>query len=193
MKCLVEVEGVFPECIVDILNVVGPKDVDGDASEPCEDARIGTDATLILTEGGVADIVITVFNAPMPTNGSGGLLGGKLGRADIEGDLAPTFPKTGFGDPFEGMAPDLDRLDEIGGPFRFGHGFSKVEDFGAPIFQAGTDKVVALEEIGRFGGLGQGRDAFIKLLLVLLQLGQKLVPRLPGDVECFFDSAWHRL
>lgn len=193
MKRFVEVEGVFPKRVVDILHVVGAEDVDGDASEPCEDARIVADAALILAEGGVADIVISVFDAPMATNGCGGPLGGKLDRTDIEGGFGAAFPEPGFGNPFESMAPDADRLDEISGPFSFGHGFSKIEDFGASVFQARTDKVFALEEIGGFGGLGQGYDAFIKLLLIFLQLGQKLVSRLSCDVERFFDSAWHRL
>ena len=42
------------------------QDIEGAASCSSHDAGIGSDATFVLTAGYIADIVVSVFDAPMP-------------------------------------------------------------------------------------------------------------------------------
>lgn len=186
---MVKIDGVFPKGIFDILNTVCSEDIEGIASEPCEDAGIGSDSALIFDEGGVSDIVILVLDTPMASDGGRCLFCRELGRADMQRGFVPALPQTSFGILDEGVAADPDHALQVGRPLGSGGGVADIEDLGLPVFAAVTGEILGQGLVNRPLGFRHREDAFKQLGLVLLQLDQKMTACLARRLEGFFDNA----
>src|SRR5271163_4163142 len=75
----IEVEGAIPEGFCDVRYAIVADDVESEAAGSGHNARVVADAAAILVAGDVADIVVAVFDAPMPTNDVGPCAGGQSG------------------------------------------------------------------------------------------------------------------
>ena len=148
---------------------------------------------MVLDEGGIADIVIFVFDAPVPSDGGRGLLCRKFGGTDIQRDFGPVLPKTGFGVLDECVAADPDHALKVGRPLGSGDGVADIEDLGLPVFAAVAGKILGQDLVNRYLCFRHRVDALEQLGLVLLQLDQKVTACLARRLEGFFDNAWHRL
>jgi len=82
-----------------------------------------------------------------------------------------------------------DGLDE-GLPLGRGKGIAGQEHLGGAIFLAGSGGVA--REGGVIGNavVGDGADGVKQVGLVRFYLDQQVVPRVAGNLECFFDNAW---
>ena len=69
----VEVEGIVVEAQADIGDAIEAKQVEGEAPQQGEEAGVSPNATGILTQGHIPNVVKTVFNAPMGADGVGGV------------------------------------------------------------------------------------------------------------------------
>ena len=67
------VQGIDVEFPADVDGAVGPHDVDGEGSEPGEVDGFGSDAAVIFEEGDIADVVASILDAPMASDGGGGI------------------------------------------------------------------------------------------------------------------------
>jgi len=64
--------------------LIEPQDIISEAAQSGEDARVAAYARGIFVEGDIAGVVVFVFDAPMFTNGIGGLAGtdGAIGQVE---------------------------------------------------------------------------------------------------------------
>lgn len=90
---MIWIQCVDVEFLADVFCAVGSKDIEGEGSKSGEVARFVSDAALIFEETDIADIVVTVFDAPMLTDGGADDLGGQVDLAGIEGCFAGLVPK----------------------------------------------------------------------------------------------------
>jgi hypothetical protein len=65
IKDIIKVHTVFKEFKADVFNVVFAQDVEGKTSQFSKDMRISADTRFVFAHGHIADVVISVFNAPM--------------------------------------------------------------------------------------------------------------------------------
>ena len=73
------------------------EDVEGEAAQSGDDARVGSDPGSILGEGDVSDIVGGIFDAPVCADGLCGEGGGERGVGDVEGGIVGELEQPGFG------------------------------------------------------------------------------------------------
>ena len=59
------VEHIEVEFPADVGGTVGAKDIEGEGAEPGEVARFVSNAAMVFKEGDIADVVASVFDAPM--------------------------------------------------------------------------------------------------------------------------------
>src|SRR4051794_9527086 len=114
----VDVHGVAPKGIGDVVDLVEPQDVEGETAQDGEGDRALADAAGILVHGDVEHVVDAVLHAPV-ASGRGGIICGAvavLGRC-IPCDFArgPPFP-TGRDMLVQNRAGDANRLDGVGLP-----------------------------------------------------------------------------
>ena len=64
--------------------MVCAEDVQGESAGSGEDAGVCPDAACILPHGDIADIMVTVLDAPLATDGPGGFFGAYLRGANID-------------------------------------------------------------------------------------------------------------
>ena len=57
--------------MLDVIDAVGAAEVEGEALETRSDAWVDPDLAGVLAHGAVADTVVVVLDAPVPTNGLG--------------------------------------------------------------------------------------------------------------------------
>jgi hypothetical protein len=82
------VEGIEVEFAVDVGGAVGAKDVEGEGAESGEVAWFGSNAALVFEEGYITDVVASVFDAPMLTDGGADGGGGQADLRRIKGSFA---------------------------------------------------------------------------------------------------------
>src|SRR5689334_21963141 len=73
----VEVHGVAPKGIGDVVDLVEPQDVEGETAQDGEDGRALADAAGVLMHGNVEHIVDAVLHPPV-ASGRGGIIGGAV-------------------------------------------------------------------------------------------------------------------
>lgn len=73
------------------------QDVEGEAAQSGDDARVGSDPGSILGEGDVSDIVGGIFDAPVCADGLCDDGGGERGVGDVEGGIVCQLEQPGFG------------------------------------------------------------------------------------------------
>src|SRR6516162_961952 len=82
-------------CVADVLNVVEAQNVGRKGSQASEDPGVAANATGVLAEAAVADIMRAVFDRPMLADSLGTERGGQQELADEIGDFARCVPKAG--------------------------------------------------------------------------------------------------
>ncbi|ABQ28791.1 hypothetical protein Acry_3168 (plasmid) [Acidiphilium cryptum JF-5] len=92
------------------------QDVEGEAAQSGDDARVGSDPGSILCEGDVSDIVGGIFDAPMCADGLGGDGGGEGCVGDVEGGVVCQLEQAGFGIAGGDCALDLNDGGDMGMP-----------------------------------------------------------------------------
>lgn len=151
-----------------------------------------SDAAVVLEEADVADVVAAVFDPPMLTDGCTDSGGGQIDLTGVERYLVGIVPKAGFGVLVPGEAGDPGDGDDQAVPLG-AEAAGDVEGLDpAMLLSAMT---VALDGFGTVdGGLGgtERHQLVMERRLVGLDLDDEEVSGVPGRLECFFDSAWHR-
>lgn len=94
---MVWVQSVDEEFTADVVGPVGPKDVEGEGAKAGEVAGLGPDTALVFEEGNVADVVASLFDAPMLSDCGAGDGSGQVDLAGVEGGFLRFVPKAGFG------------------------------------------------------------------------------------------------
>jgi hypothetical protein len=163
------------------------------ASCSCHDTWILTDAASILVARDVADVVVAIFDAPMPPNDVSPLAGTQpSGRGDIGGDLAAAVPHAGCGAAQPGLSGDTDYGLDEGTPLGLGQGIACGKDFDGPMFLSGAALVLRRCGVGGGAPGGDAGDGVRQLCLVVLELDEEMVAGGQGGCEGFFGRAWHR-
>ena len=104
------------------------KDVEGEAAQSGDDARVGADAGWLLGGGDVPDMVRGVLDAPMGAGGIGRDRGGERCVGDVEGGFVRQPEQPGFGIPGRDGGLDLNDCGDIGMPVGAGERAGRVED-----------------------------------------------------------------
>lgn len=177
-------EGIVVDGQTDIGLAIGPQQVQGEATQPGEDAGALADAAGILPQGHVLDVVHLVLNAPVTTN----RLGQNLRRSEPATEVIAPFPR---GLPVPGFG-----REGIGEPLNLDHGFDVLRPWG---WQAGRGKhahralgVPAAVEVHsggalqRLGRLRQGDHGLAQPRLIVLDLYQQVVAAGSGRFKGFF-------
>ena len=81
--------------VADVLNVVEAQNVGRKGSQASEDPGVAANATGVLAEAAVADIMLAVFDRPMLADSLSTEGGGQQELADEIGDFARCVPKAG--------------------------------------------------------------------------------------------------
>jgi hypothetical protein len=189
---VVEVEGVEVEFSADVLGAIGAKDVEGEASASGEDSRFCANSTVIFEEGYVTDIMAAVLNAPVRPDGGTGGGGGHRRLAGIKRGFGGRVPKAGFGVFAPGQATHPGGGDDQAIPIG-SETTADIEGFDETMLLPAM--FVAIDGFGAVGGGPGGAEGFDRVVqdrLVVLDLGDQDVSRVPGRLKCFFDSAWRR-
>src|SRR3954463_14272034 len=116
----VEIPGVAPEGVGNVVDLIEPQDVEGEAAQDGQDVRALADAAGVLVHGDIQYVVDPVLHAPMAARRGGVMLGaGALAGRCIPCDFvgAPPFPTDGD-IPALNRAGEANRLDDVGAPFR---------------------------------------------------------------------------
>src|SRR4051812_11922755 len=177
---------VEPESVLDVIDAVGAAEVEGEALETRSDAWVDPDLAGVLAHGAVADTVVVVLGAPVPTNGLGVKAAPPIDAVgDVPRDLDRGFvAPPGAWLPFAHAAGDAKcdarmRLPPLQAEPRPG-----IEHLHAPRLLP-----AALHLVGCFAGLdwgGRDRQSLNRLqqsLLVVLDLHQDVTADSVGRLE----------
>lgn len=152
----------------------------------------GSDAAVILEEADVADVMVSIFNAPMMADGGADSGGGQACLAGVERYLAGIVPVAGFGVLVPGEAGDPGDGDDQAVPIG-AEAAGDVEGLDPAMFLSAM--TVAVDGLGAVGGVLAGTDRLELVMerrLVGLYLDDEEVSGVPGRLKSFFDSAWRR-
>lgn len=186
------VQGIDVEFAADVFGVVCAHDIECEGSEPGEVPWFLPDAALIFEEADVADVMMTIFDAPMLADGFTAGFGIQGDLAGIEGGFAGLLPKPGFGVLAPGVSGDADScLDQ---PVPVGsEPPSYVEDFDEAMLKPAMALLVDGHGcIDRLIAVRDGFDGIKQGLLIGFDLGDQEIAGLSGCLKGFFDNAWHR-
>ena len=189
-----EAEGTFPKFLCDVCSAIVSHDVERKAAGSCHDTWVVADAAAILAARDVADIVVAVFDAPMPANDVRPLACVEpSGRRDVGGDLTSLVPTAGGGTAQPGAAGDADDgLDEAA-PLGLGQDTANGKDLDASMLLSGAAVILRRCGVG-WGVVGcVAGDGFSQLGLVVFELDEQMVACRQGGCEGFFGRAWHRV
>ena len=112
------------------------------------------------------------------------------GGGDVIGDFSAFILQAGSGGAQQGAAGDTDDGLDEGMPVGRGQGIASGKYFDAAVLLAGSAGVARSRDVGRRAVDDDGADGIKQVGLVRLQLDQKMVAGVAGDLECFFDNAW---
>ena len=165
------------------------EDVEGEAAQSGEHARVGADTRAVLAEGDVAAVVGGILDRPVRADGLGGAGGGERDARDVEGDLGGVAQQSGRGVAGVDGALDPDDGGDVRLPVGLGQPVGGIEDGDGAAFVAGAAFVMAAGRPERCRG---GRDQLalpVQGGLVAFDLDDQ------GDVgrccglKCFLGSA----
>ena len=103
-------------------DLVGLEQIEGEAAQAGEHARVGADARAILAQGDVTRVVGRGLDLPVCADGRGGPLGRDGGVRDIERGFGRMAQQTGSGAAGEHVALDADHGGGMGLPVGPGEG-----------------------------------------------------------------------
>ena len=162
------------------------KDVEGETSQPGDDARVVSDPGAILGEGDVSDIVRRIFDAPMSADGAGGDPGRERCVGDVEGGIVGQLEQAGFGIAGGDGAFDLNDGGDMGLPVGAGERAGRVEDGDNAGFVAIAAAVAGPEDVVWGAGCGDMVDRLFQRRLIVLDLDDEADVARLGDGERFF-------
>ena len=85
---------------------IGAQQIEGEMAQRCKDTGIAPDATGVLGQGGIEDVVELVLDAPVAADGEGEVVGAGPGGAQVKGRC--------FGARGEGLAGGIEDLGGAG-------------------------------------------------------------------------------
>lgn len=109
---MVRIQGIDEEFPRDVCCAVCAEDVEGDTAQPGEVCGLVSDSALVLAEGYVADIMVSVFDAPMSADGCLGCFCGEGELGSIVGNFVGFEPVSRFGVFVPGEAFDPNGADD---------------------------------------------------------------------------------
>jgi hypothetical protein len=156
---VIEAEGAVPEGLCDVGNAVFPQDVEGETACSCHDTGVVSDAAFVLIAGDVTDVVVTVFDAPMASDGVAPCSWREAGGGgEVVGDLAALIPQAGGRGSEQGVAGDADDGLDEGLPLGCSQGVADGKDLDGAVLLTGAAGVAGECGVGRAGGLGNDAD-----------------------------------
>jgi len=167
-------------------DTVGFEDVEGEAAQAGEHARVGSNARAVFAHGDVAAVVGSGLDPPMAANGLGGASGGDRGVRDVERGFSRLVQQPGLGDTGEDIALDTDDGGDVGMPVCVSQFAGGIEDGDGAAFVAVACLVVAVRGLDRGGSLGDVLDLLAQSGLVVLDLDDQGDVGFSGDLEVFF-------
>ena len=162
------------------------QDVEGEAAQSGDDARVGSDPGSILGEGDVSDIVGGIFDAPMCADGLGGDGGGERCVGDVEGGVVCQLEQAGFGIAGGDCAFDLNDGGDMGMPVGAGERAGGIEDGDGAGFVTIAAAVAGPEDVVWGARCGDMVDRLLQRRLIVLDLDDEADVARLGDVEGFF-------
>ena len=186
------VERIEVEFPADVGGTVGAKDIEGEGAEPGEVARFVSNAAMVFKEGDIADVVASVFDAPMLADRGADGGGGQSDLRRKEGCLVGGMPEAGRGVLVPGEPGDADGGNDQAVPVG-AEAAGDVERLDPTILLSAM--AVAVDGLGAVGGRVDGTDRFdpvVQDLLVGFDLGDEKASCILGRFKGFFDSASHR-
>src|SRR3954451_22256103 len=142
----VEIHGVAPEGVGDVVDLIEPQDVEGEAAQDGQDGRALADAAGVLVHGNVQYVVDPVLHAPMAARRGSIMLGaGALAGRCIPCNFAGALPFPANGDILAlNPAGEANRLDDVGAPLRKVENAACAEYFEDALFLAVAPYFAAL-------------------------------------------------
>jgi hypothetical protein len=122
-------DGHAVSAIADVVNVVEPQNVGCEGSQTCKDAWIAANATVVFAEAAVTDVMRSILDGPMISDGSSAERGGQDELAGEVGDFAGRVPHAGGRGAFVDGARDAHDCPDVIGPFGVGKSRTRVEHF----------------------------------------------------------------
>lgn len=110
-------ESIFIESICDIGDFVEAAEVECDGTAGGKSKRAVADTGKIFCEGDIANVMVTVFDAPMTADGMGVGLRWQLGGRDVKGFFGMIFQGFFVGSAALGVAFDDDEIGQKVVPF----------------------------------------------------------------------------
>ncbi len=129
-------ESISIACVGDILDVVCPEQVSGEAPNSGHDAGILAHPACVFGHGGVADVVEAVFYVPMATDRRGGQFGRGFEGREVVGGFAGAFPHAGSGVAVKAIALYADDSMDETVPIASLQGISDLEHLGDTLLMA---------------------------------------------------------
>ena len=172
--------------LVEGVGLVRLEDVEGEAAQACEHARIGADTRGILAEGDVAAVVEGGLDAPVSADGLCGAVGSEWGIGDVESGLRGAAQQPGCGISGEDEALDPDDSGDVGMPVGVGQPVGRIEDSDSATFVAISALVAAVGRPERRCGCGDLVATLVQGWLVVLDLDDQGDIGLCGNLEMFF-------
>ena len=170
----------------------GHEDVEGEAAQSGDDARVGSDPGSILGEGDVSDIVGGIFDAPVCADGLCGDGGGERGVGDVEGGIVCQLEQPGFGIACGDCALDLNDGGDMRMPVGAGERAGGIEDGDDAGFVTIAAAAAGLDDVVWAARSGDMADRLFQRRLIVLDLDDEADVACLGDVEGFFGNAGHR-
>ncbi len=99
-------QGIAIEGLSDVDLAIGAQQIEGEMAQRCKDTGIAPDATGVLGQGGIEDVVELVLDAPVAADGEGEVVGAGPGGAQVSGRC--------FGARGEGIAGGIEDLGGAG-------------------------------------------------------------------------------
>jgi len=112
----VEVEGIVVEAEADIGDAVEAQQIEGEATQQGEETRVATDAAGILAQGDIPDVVEAVLDAPVGTDGLGGVSRRQGYGGRVIGGFLTECPVFFTGIEYLGVALDFDQGTKMSVP-----------------------------------------------------------------------------
>ena len=116
MQDTVDIEGILIGCQADVGLPVGPPQVERDAAQPREEARVLADAAGVLARGHVFDVMDAGLDAPVTAAGGGEDRRRGPSTADVIAGRVAASPAPGLGAEGVGGALDLHDASKVRGP-----------------------------------------------------------------------------
>ncbi len=154
--------------------------------------RLDAGSAGVLAEGDVADVMASIFDAPVASDRLAERLGAESDLTGVEGDFLGFVPEAGLGILMPGQAGDAGGADDQAVPLGVELALD-VEGFNFTGFMtAVAPGIDAFEAVGRRLGGGDALECGQQGRLIGFDLGEQGVAAVAGRLKGFFDSGERR-